>query len=106
MSALEIILLVILGLAGFYTIKVNIVFGSLLNAGGFVTHVKIYAISANEHGRLADEDLEYVLDKLEIESVIKNAWFCFLCPWIWSTKQCFRKGRFKKITAFYRDIQI
>jgi hypothetical protein len=106
MGALEIILLVILGLAGFYVIKINIVFSSLLNAGGFVTHVKIYAISASAHGRLSDEDLNYVLDKLKIESVVKNAWFCFLCPWIWGTKQCFRKGRFKKIMAFYIDIQI
>jgi hypothetical protein len=106
MGALETILLVILGLAGFCLTKLNIVFSSLLKAGGFVTRVKIYAISANEHGRLADEDLDYVLDKLDIESVIKNVWFCFLCPWIWSTKQCFRKGRFKKIMAFYRDIQI
>lgn len=106
MNALEIILLVVLGLVGFYIIKVNIVFGSLLNAGGFVIRVKICAISANEQGRLAGEDLDYVLDKLEIESVVKNAWFCFLYPWIWSTKQCFRKGRFKKIMAFYKDIQI
>ena len=106
MELLEIIVIVVSGLVGFYVIKINIVCYSLLNAGGIVTQVKIDAIFANELGKLADEDLDYVLDKLEIESVVKNAWFCFLCPWVWSTKQCFRKGRFKKIMAFYRDIQI
>ena len=104
MEPYKIILLIGFGLELFYIIKMNIVFNSLLNAGAIVTYVKINAISANECGRLSDEVLDYVLGNLEIESVVKNDWFCFLCPWVWSTKQCFRKASFKKIMAFYRDI--
>ena len=97
MEPYNIVLLIVFGLGLFYIIKLNIVFNSLLNAGAIVTYVKVSAISANERGRLSDEDLDYVLGKLEIESVVRDVWFCFLCPWVWSTKQCFRKGNFKKI---------
>lgn len=103
MVALKIILLCVFGIGAFILIKSMIVYYSAMGAAHLITMVKLRALGVGE--LLTDELLDILSNELQFEKMLKNPLAIFLCPWIWTTKQCFQKGKFALLVQFYNKVQ-
>ena len=108
MSTIEIILLVLMCLCGFYIIKSIINFYQLMAAGELYFDIKRKIIFGYYHNdKFANTfDMEDFIKNFDVNDVIRNPYFVFLCPWIWLPKQCFKRRKFKRLISFYHMVNI
>lgn len=108
MSTMEIIVLVLMCLCGFYIIKSIINFYQLMAAGELYFSIKRKIIFAYYHNEkfASSFNMNAFLNNFDIDDVIRNPYFVFLCPWVWLSRQCFRKGKFKRLISFYHMVNI
>lgn len=109
MSSIEILLLVLMCLCVFYVIKSIINFYQLMAAGELYFSIKgkiIFEYYHNEKFANTFDMDDFLKNFFDIDDVIRNPYFVFLCPWILFSRQCFRKGKFKRLISFYHMVNI
>jgi hypothetical protein len=55
--------------------------------------------------KLTEGQADALLWSCDFEKMIESAWYLIMVPWIWTTKQCFKKDEWKQLMYIQDRIQ-